>query len=248
MFSSSIREGRYRQIPLLMAAALVLCLWACACMGEEAVERGASFERPERTKVKAITLEIASEPRFRTHKTFTQWLSEKLGRWKMPGLGLSPLWASIIIYIVILWCLLTLVAILIHLGWTAYIFFGGRPKPATASAGKKAAEIAALSYEELLARARLLAGEGAFAEAIGMTMAALLKWLDSMKIIAFHQSKTNGDYLREYAGSDVSRKSFGSFVLAFDRTIYGRHGEGRQAYQEMKTLMESVQNGVSPKL
>ena len=72
-------------------------------------------------------------------------------------------------------------------------------------------------------------------------MLALLRWLDRSGLVAFHQSKTNGDYLREYPDNNPAEGTFRRFAVSFDLLIYGGGSCGDDAYRRMAGLFEEVQ-------
>ena len=95
--------------------------------------------------------------------------------------------------------------------------------------------------------AQTLAEKGAFFEAISVMMVALIRLLDSIGVVRFHESKTNGDYVREYPSGLTSRNEFRQFVLIFEQIVYGRFHCDHQTYGQMNFLMEQIRNSVSQK-
>jgi hypothetical protein len=188
---------------------------------------------------------ILSDPRFATHKTFWQWLKEKLARWEGPRL--SQRVKEIILWVVLAWCLLTLLAILTHLGWTIWLLV--RPQRSSAGAalpaGSESYENA--SFEQLWEHAAELARAGSFRAATGVLLVALLRRLDTLKVLHFHKSKTNGEYLREYPSRHAGRHPFAQFVAAFERSIYGGSEVAGPTYDTMSTLAKQVLSDASQK-
>ncbi|NQT21508.1 MAG: hypothetical protein HQ592_17520, partial [Planctomycetes bacterium] len=114
----------------------------------------------------------------------------------MPWLG-GP--GDVIFWIVFAWCVIALLAILGHAVWTVVVMVRARglsSYPDISPAGRARARPG--SYDELIKQMRELAGRAAYREAIGLMMVALLRWLERADVLRFHQSKTNGDYVREY--------------------------------------------------
>lgn len=209
------------------------------------VDKAAQFERVDAETIKMHTRQILSDTRFSPRKTFWQWLLEKLSKWEGPRLGLGRGWAKFILWFCIFWCVLTLVAILIHLVWTILILMSSRVSSSRVRRLVGRESLGAKSFEELCKIAQELAGKRAFREAIGTLMLALLRWLDSGSLIRFHESKTNGDYIREYATAHPSSKDFKKFVIAFEQTIYGGLQVDGQAYRQMNILLEQIRNHVT---
>ena len=75
--------------------------------------------------------EILSDPRFASHKTFWQWLGEKLARWEGPHLPKGA--KRFIFWAVMTWCILTLLAIFAHLIWTIWLL--ARPQTSSPNGG-----------------------------------------------------------------------------------------------------------------
>lgn len=78
-------------------------------------------------------------------------------------------------------------------------------------------------------------------------MGALLRRLDEIGALRFHESKTNGDYVKEYIPDFTERKDFERFVLAFDTTVYGGGTCRRQTYQNLNEIFEQICNNAAKK-
>ena len=205
------------------------------------------FDRADVDTIKMHTRQILSEPDLAVSKTFWQWLAGKFSKWKRPQINLRSGWAKLIVWILFIWCVLTLVAILAHLIWTVGLLVWPNTHRQNVISGSGSERVRSMSFEELYERARELAEKGAFAEAISFMIVAMLRLLDSVGTIRFHESKTNGDYVREYPSDHAGRSEFRQFVLVFEQTIYGRlHGD-RQTYSKMNSLMEQIRNCVTQK-
>jgi len=205
----------------------------------------AVYARADTETIRAQMEKILADPYYAPRKTFGQWLREKLLRWDGPHL---PKWLTSFLYhAVLLWCILTLLAIFAHLAWTIWLLV--RPQqdsPAAAlSGGPEDYETA--SCEQIWERSAELARNGAFRDASGVLLLALLRRLDSLKVLHFHKSKTNGEYVREYPSQRAGRREFGQFIAAFERHIYGGSDVGRPAYDTMTTLAQQVLGNASEK-
>ena len=200
------------------------------------------FERADVATIKQHTRQILSNPDFSPKKTFWQWLSEKFSKWKRPKFDFGRGWAGFIFSFIFFWCVLTLIAIFIHLLWTIGLFLRSNAhSPGTLKALDKKT-IIMTSAEELYKMAREMAEKGAFREAISIMIVALLRWLDSRGIVRFHESKTNGDYIREYPSDYAGRAEFKAFVLMFEQTVYGGLQSDGSIYSKMNSLMEHIHN------
>lgn len=201
------------------------------------------FDRADVGTIRAYTHEILSDPDFAPETTFWQWLMGKFSKWRGPKLNLGPGWTAFLLWLLFIWCVLTLVAILIHLVWTVCLLVwsnrGSKTVPNGSGGSKKGA-----SFEELYRMTRELAEKGAFSEAISMMIAALLRWLDYKKVVRFHESKTNGDYIREYPSGYVEQNEFRAFVVMFEKTVYGGLRGNDRTYEQMNSLMEHIRSCV----
>lgn len=214
---------------------------------EIAIEGISQFDRADVETIKMHTGQILSEPALASRKTFWQWLGDKFSRWKRPNLDLGSGWATFIRSVILIWCVLALLAILAHLIWTIRLLVWPNRHRQNAITGSSSIAVKITSFEELYKMAQELAEKGAFAEAISLLILALLRLLDSVGTIRFHESKTNGDYVREYPSDHVGRNEFRRFVLIFEQTIYGSFRGDRQTYSQMNSLMEHIHNCVTQK-
>jgi hypothetical protein len=233
---------------VLLAIAGITAFATHSCRADKIIRPEAwQFERADVDTIRMHTRQILSEPDLAPRKTFWQWLTEKFSKWDKPDLRVGSGWSKLIWSIFVVWAILTLVAILIHALWTVRVLIwpGGPHDNATVAPGSESVKIT--SFEELYEMARTLAEKEAFCEAISVMMVAMLRLLDSIGIVRFHESKTNGDYIREYPPSLISRNEFKKFVLTFEQVVYGRFNCDRQTYWQMNSLMEHIHNGVSQK-
>lgn len=209
------------------------------------------FERSDAETIRAHTREILSDPQFAPRKTLLQWLSEKLSAWKGPTGKWDPWsrgWRSILFWIFLIWGTATILFILGHMGWTLAVFLRGRFRGGRFSLRQpRFRREHAASYHDLLLAMRRRAEQGAFRDALGIMMVALLHWLDEAAVLRFHPSKTNGDYVREYPASRPTRDAFRRFVRAFDQMIYGAAPCEREEYAGMTALYERILNNVRQK-
>ena len=203
------------------------------------------YARANAETIRTHLQEILSDPRYASHKTLGQWLAEKLSRWEGPHLSKGV--KRFIFWVVMTWCILTLLAIFAHLVWSIWLL--ARPQKSSAlaelPAGSESYENA--SFEQLWERSAALARTGAFRAAIGVLLVALLRRLDALQVLRFHKSKTNGEYVREYPSRLVGRREFVQFVTAFERSIYGGSAVAGPTYDTMSTLAQQVLSDASQK-
>jgi hypothetical protein len=199
----------------------------------------ASYKRVEAEAIRTHLQDILSQPQYQPQKTFKQWLFEKFSSWDMPDLKLSSQWVELLIWILIVWCVLALAAILIHFLWTLWVMLksGSNTGPAKPDRGDSDAD---LSCEQLLAKAREQEMAGLYLSGIRYLIKSLIRRLDDMRIVQFHESKTNGDYLREYPKDNRTIRDFMEFISLFELAFYGRSLNARQAYQQMMNLYSAI--------
>ena len=199
-----------------------------------------TYQRPDAQTIASLADEIASNPQFRPRTTFAQWLKGKLGRWNRSRLKLPEGAGDIIMFVLMLWCILALLAILAHLGWTIWLLTrsGGGRSARGSNRDLPADEIT--SSDRLWERSRELAGAGAFRDAIGVVLLALLRQLEALEVVSFHKSKTNGEYVREYPPNLPGRGAFQDFVSVFERTIYGGLPVARPTYETMVSTAQRI--------
>lgn len=231
---------------LLAAVVLAVAALGQPCEAAAGAETP-QYERVDAGTIKTYTQDILADPRFSPRKTFRQWLREKLRSWGGPRLGLPHGVSGFLLWAVVSWCLLALLAVLIHLGWTIWMAVRRPRSPGTPGPRDGPALYEQLSFEQLWQKSRELAQQGAFRDAVGVLLVALLRRLETFDVLRFHTSKTNGEYLREYPGRLAGRPQFVQFVAMFERTIYGGLEVPRQAYETMDNLAQQIVGDVAQK-
>jgi hypothetical protein len=236
---------------LIVGAAIGLGLLGVAADGSRprttTTAAPTDYARADAETIRTHVRDILSDPRFASHKTFWQWLSERFSRGAGPHLRLPKGIEEFLFWVILTWCILTLLAIFAHLAWTIWLL--ARPQKSSPGAqlpaGSENYENA--SFEQLWERAAELARVGAFRDAIGVLLVALLRRLDTLKVLRFHKSKTNGEYIREYPSPRAGRREFVQFIAAFERTIYGGFDVAGPTYDTMSTLAQRVLSDASQK-
>ena len=199
----------------------------------------APIERADAATIRGEVGEILADPRFAPRKDFLQWLGEKLTGWHLPDVSTGM--GEILVWILMIWCLLTLLAILGHIGWTFAVLLGNRRRSANGmGVGARGGREHELSYEELRERARALAAKGQFRQAVGVMMTALLRFLDRAGLLRFHQSKTNGDYVRECAAAGATAEEFRRFAGAVDALVYGGAACNSVSYRGVSSQFDRI--------
>lgn len=206
----------------------------------------AQYERPDAQAIKDCTRQILADPQFAPRKTFAQWLQEKLRRWDRPDIDLPRGVGAFLMWAITAWCVLTLLAILAHFAWTLWVLVRRPQGPGIVTGSDGSALYEHLSFEQLWQKARELAQRGAFREATGVLLIALLRRLEAVDVLRFHASKTNGEYLREYPDRSPGRPQFAQFIATFERSIYGGREIPGQTYEEMNSLAQRILSDVGP--
>ena len=142
-------------------------------------------------------------------------------------------------------------AALVALGAVAYRYgpawMGGA---ARAAAGAAEAEDATRSGSDWLRLARRRAGEGAFRPAASALYQGFLLTLDRRGMLAFHPSKTPGDYAleigRRLGGNDGEPDDVGEagdgtrFLRSFQQLAFRHDTPTREAYAELEALARAA--------
>jgi len=231
-----------------VVAAILVVLVVTPCVlpvvHAAASSRGAArFERPDPGTVRDEARDILSHRRFAPRvsvlERFVQWLKEKLSWLKLPSFGGGTAgevigWVFIGLGVIVLAVLIAYGVRLLVLRLRGEDGKGFRAGPARF---ERAAD---RSFASLCRTMRELAEQGRYRDAIGVMMAALLRRLDDVEVVAFHDSKTNGDYVTEFPAHRSGRSEFHRFTLAFDDTIYGGSRCDQGTYHQMNDMFERV--------
>ncbi len=201
------------------------------------------FQRPDPDTVRSEARDILSHrrfaPRVSLFERFVQWLREKLPWLKLPALGDGSVAAVITLVLLGVGAIVLVALIAYGVHWLVLYLRGERGKGF--HAGPVRFERAAdRSFAALCRTMRELAEQGRYRDAIGVMMGALLHRLDDAEMVAFHDSKTNGDYVVEFPAHRSGRSEFHRFALAFDDTIYGGSACDQGTYQQMNDMFERV--------
>jgi len=204
---------------------------------------------------KTSTIEVRSElknilqdPRFAPQRTWAQWLEIQLDDWDLqirdiPNVPIGTFWANVLYWIFIGWCVLTLIAILLHVLWTLGIW----PKPRHEAKSTKSSHAQdpnetwyQSAYDQLLHLMESCEQQERYEEALHVQRIALLKKCEEHKAVRFHPSKTNGEYRREFPAENPHQPRFQQFLIGFDRYIYGAVNVDLKAYESMKSLFQDM--------
>lgn len=226
---------------MLMLAAAARSTGGAPAVDARQTGQPVRFKRPDALTIRETTRGILADPRFAPRKTFMQWLFEKLSSWRVPRPDMDEGWVRVLLWIIVAWCVVALVAILGHLVWTLATLWRSRvPRSGLHTQRFRPDAGRSLSSVDLRSEMLRLAQRGAFREAIGLMTVGLLRRLDDAGVLRFHESKTNGDYVFEYPWQRPGRDDFRRFVLSVDGVIYGGAPCGEETYGQLLTLQEEI--------
>jgi hypothetical protein len=100
--------------------------------------------------------------------------------------------------------------------------------------------------DRLLALAQRSAEQGAYAEAVDYTHAALLRRLDHEGLIRLHASRTNGEYIRELGSNATLHQPVRDALRRIDRAQFGPGEPERTVYDDVRQRVTSIVKTVGP--
>src|SRR5206468_2981202 len=115
--------------------------------------------------------------------------------------------------------LVVLVALLAHLGYTAWRVYESTVRRVGPAASAGAPVLA--DARAHLTRADALARAGRYAEALGHRFIAVVLELERAKALKFHPSKTPAEYVAEARLDDTGKGLFASLVASLYRHLFG---------------------------
>jgi hypothetical protein len=187
--------------------------------------------------VRATTEAILSDPRFAPQTSFWQWFVSLFADSHAPDLGHLDPWGQILFWGIAGWSILTLVAILAHFAWSVLVATGtSRALRSPAASG----ESPRVDAELLEQQARNLAAAGRHREAMGKLTLALLERLQRSGLVATHDGKTNGDYLRELSTTPDVAAPFARFSTLADTSLYGAAPVGESEYEQLRHVYGEI--------
>ena len=115
--------------------------------------------------------------------------------------------------------ILVLLALLAHLGWTAWKIYQSHIR--TPDAARRPGAPVLVDARAHLARADALARAGRYAEALGHRFVAVVLELERPQALKFHPSKTPAEYVAEARLDDAGKGSFAGLVASLYRHLFG---------------------------
>lgn len=174
-------------------------------------------------------------------KRLSDWFDSLMG--KVGDLADRFPW---LIWVVVAWLVLTLLAILAHLIWTLYVWLkpsGGVFAPARQPVGAGLLHgVRDLQFDDVYRRARELFEQRDYAAAVRHLYVAAILWLDRQGQIAFATAKTNRDYQLELSGKPAYQQQFAQLTERFETIAYGSAAATMSDCREMTSSLEALRH------
>ena len=230
----------------------VQALPAAASAADEA---GDAYRQRTRTVIQEVLArrefaDLHADP-YATWRLILGWLD---GLFRRIGNALKgmPEW---LFWVIFIWLILTLAAILAHLIYTLVTLLRGTSSPlrGNAKGGRIAGELLGikdLDFDTVHAEARRLLAAGDWPAATRYFYVAAILWLDRQGWIAFKKSKTNRDYIDELASRARIQGSFRHLTAAFEPIVYGGLSAQSSTIHDIATTVEGLLHepaGASPR-
>jgi hypothetical protein len=149
-----------------------------------------------------------------------------------------------VLWIIVAWMLLALLAILAHLIYTLCSIIGGTSVSLNANLSANNTHsgvflgIQDLNFDTVYAEARRFLSVGDWQAATKYLYVATILWLDRRGCIAFRLSKTNRDYLRELQTLAQLKSLFQRLTVSFELVVYGSQNAMMSTTQDMASTVE----------
>lgn len=187
-------------------------------------------ELPDAAELDRAVREVLERPEFAREElpALLQWMIDvytaaREALWRaILELGALREAAPVLYWVVVAWLVVSLVAILVHLGVTAVRAWRARGRSGDEAAAPEASverEAPAPSAWEARAREHAEAGRPRDA-AVALYRAVVLR-LDERDVLSWDPSKTPGDYRRETAGATATGGALHRFLRRFEPVAFG---------------------------
>ncbi len=150
-----------------------------------------------------------------------------------------------VMWLIVAWLILALLAILAHLIYTLWRVLGGESFAADAGRPRhgrlgELLGIRELDFNAVYAEAGRLLKAGDWLAAVKYLYVAAILWLDRQGCIAFRSSKTNRDYLGELGGRERLQAPFRRLTEGFEAIVYGGQPATGVATEDMARTIEGL--------
>lgn len=232
---------------------LTVILLFCGATGAAAAETGSGIERvslEDRRQVREAVAEVLAQPEFRRvrddSRSWAEWLAEHLNAallWLRDRLWGLPGWLS---WFIVIWMVLTVVAILAHLVFVLASQFGvgGSRQTGHRRDEGRICGIQNPDFDAVFAEAQRQLEARHWAAAVRYLYVAAILWLDQRGMVRFRAAKTNRDYLNELTTHAGAQQHFRVMTSTFDRVVYGGAAPSESTCRTMAATLESLQSEV----
>jgi Domain of unknown function (DUF4129) len=237
-----------KPLAAVMFIALILASVAVA-HGQEATDAHSDYHARARTAV----AEVLSSEEF-AERDQTTWLS-RASSWvletlsELPKLlGMLPSWLGVVLLI---WMLLTLLAILVHLAYVVTGLIRGRDSSHSAANNAAAVELFGtrdMDADTAYAEARRRLAERDWTEAVRFFYVASILLLDRAGFVRLRQGKTNHDYLHELASEPKYRAPFEVLTRCFESSVYGHRPADESMCGQMAEQVDALTDAQHAKI
>jgi hypothetical protein len=153
-----------------------------------------------------------------------------------------------ILWIIIFWLVLTLLAILAHLVYTLWAILSTASRTSTVghSVGDRPGELLGirdLDFDAVYAEADRLVSAGDWPAATRHLYVAAILWLDRQGRIRFRASKTNRDYIQELQSEAQLQGLFRRLTSGFEPVVYGGQAATKSTTDDMANSVEGLFHG-----
>ena len=195
---------------------------------------------PSAARVQQAVDRVYARPEFQPARRsgWSEWLLGQLGR-ALHWIGERVDWlrglqetAPVVFWLIIVWLVVTLVALLGHLVWTAVkVARMGEDQPTPGAGPARQKPRSAADWEAEAAR---LAAEGRLREAAAALYQSLLLRLDGLGVVRFDSSKTPGDYRREARKHPEAAQALGGVLRLFEPVAFGGRDLDAEGWERLR--------------
>jgi hypothetical protein len=194
--------------------------------------------QPSDDEVRRQLKEVLSRPEF-SGGSRENWL-QRLGKWLSDIFhwlgGLSDT-DPVLYWVLLVGCLVLLVLLLTHIGWTVRRVLFTTPLSHGSDRGERQRSQLSRTYWE---EARRRAADMDFTEAIRFLFLSLVYRFDESGRVNFQQAYTNREYLALFADRPAVHDPLKVFVDTLDDYWYGLRSTDRRQYEDCLALYEGL--------
>jgi hypothetical protein len=174
-----------------------------------------------------------------------EWAASTWDGWIRSLLGMHDS-APVLFWVVVGWMVVTLVAVLVHLAYTAVAAWRGRqrgPRKVASAKGAAAGAPVPDTPEAWDAEARRAAAEGRLRDAAVALYQAVVLRLDARGVVRRESAKTPGEYRREARRDPVAGPAFTAFLRLFEPVAFGGRPLDPAGYERLRGAASEAAGG-----